>query len=182
MYRFPAHPCPCVANIVANIKETRDADKKPDRGDRDRSGFGIRLAGGGLTPSAAHAQMSSALAEAQDIRQRWPDALVHFPYEASWAGAEFVGGTPMFTRATAEEAPGFDLIGYPLTPYAPCDDSAGGGRCPVDSDGDGVFTAFDLMILEEWAQEGDPRADINQDGHIDLFDRHEAVQIGMGCW
>lgn len=76
---------------------------------------------------------------------------------------------------------GFDLIGYPLTPYGPCADSAG-GRCPVDFDGDGLFTAFDLMILEEWAKAGDPRADINQDGHIDLFDRHEAVQIGMGCW
>jgi len=77
---------------------------------------------------------------------------------------------------------GFALINYPIAPYGPCGSAASGGHCLADFDGDGAFTAFDLAILEDWAQEGNPRADVNQDGRIDLFDRLATIEIVMACW
>ena len=92
--------------------------------------------------------------------------------------ASLNNGTPNDAAICA----GFALIGLPTTPYSPCNDSARPGRCPVDFDGDGVFTIFDMMVLEQWAQKGNPRADVNGDGRIDLFDRLAALELGARCW
>ncbi|UYV11795.1 MAG: hypothetical protein NCW75_10855 [Phycisphaera sp.] len=76
----------------------------------------------------------------------------------------------------------FEFVQLPeFSPYGPCPDSAGSGRCPMDFDGDGAFTAYDLIVLQAWAERDDDRADINRDGRIDLFDHLKAIEIGMSC-
>lgn len=42
-------------------------------------------------------------------------------------------------------------------------------------------TVSDLMILREWSEKNDGRADINRDGRVDLFDHLEAIELGMRC-
>lgn len=76
---------------------------------------------------------------------------------------------------------GFDLVSLPSASSPFCGDSSRPGTCRVDFDGDGTFTIFDLLVLRKWMQLGDPRADVNKDGHIDLFDHLETVEQGMRC-
>lgn len=42
--------------------------------------------------------------------------------------------------------------------------------CPADLDADCQATIFDLILLGNWIETGDVRADVNGDGEIDLFD------------
>jgi hypothetical protein len=66
------------------------------------SAFG--LLGGGLTPSAAHAQTSGSSAEAGWLMEEYPGVSVHYEGDASWEVAQMVFGRAMNTAETPGEA------------------------------------------------------------------------------
>lgn len=113
--------------------------------------------------------------EDDDLSAR--DATVYELLVADDDDASLNNGTPHET----EICDSFDVVSLPSSTSPHCDDSVRSDRCRVDFDRDGIFTAFDFILLETWAQRGDLRADVNGDRQIDLFDRLEVIELGMRC-
>jgi len=58
-----------------------------------------------------------------------------------------------------------------LPPELPsCGDSAGSRPCLPDTNFDGILDIFDALTFQEWFVAGDPAADFNGDGGVDLSD------------
>lgn len=54
-------------------------------------------------------------------------------------------------------------------------------HCAADLTADGVFDMFDILLLQRWIDQEDPRADLNGDGAIDHFDMLHLLNLSLSC-